>query len=661
MQASLCVRKGLRRGTLFPVYEAAVTLIGSAPSNHIILREPGVSASHCIIVPDPASGSFQLIDARSKSGLYVKSRPFVSGPITFGDVISIGPFELELVPAQHGIARPSPLRPTGRGPGRFEFGRHGRRNGLPLPPGSATVIGRGEFAHIRIEHHLVSEYHCLLALDPADNGSMPFLIDLYSANRTYVNRQPIHRKHVLPGDLIMIGRTTFEVSKIEDAPPPAPEPVKKPRKAVLRKRPAAPAPVAPPPEAKPTAETARRPRPAEAPPVQLVIEPPLVPEIAPTSPVPTPPQAPQGQPAPQLVTAPPRKPEPVAPAPPPEEPSAPRRVEEPKATAQVPVAPELTPAPEAPVPPGAELPAEEDDGPPPGSPDLGSRSATARELAEKPGEYAKYYGFREDPFQHSADPKYFYHSQCHWEAFTALNRWIETGPPVAVLFGEHGSGKTFLVSCLARRLALISPWTVVVRLDSETAKRDNLILAAVLSAAERYGGLALKGQSPLEVWRALLAEVRLRHSLLIVLVDDAQDFSREHLQALAELVSDPAVRNAVRILLAGEEHLRDLAAAPPLSDHLATTCYLSPMAADDVVAYVTHRVNLALEEERPLFTPRALEMLATYSGGIPRLINNVADAALFYAFCIGKQQVDREIVTQAIDELIRAESRPRTP
>jgi hypothetical protein len=55
---------------------------------------------------------------------------------------------------------------------------------------------------------------------------------------------------------------------------------------------------------------------------------------------------------------------------------------------------------------------------------------------------------------------------------------------LAVLYGEHGSGKTFLASCLAQRLALIDPRTVLIRPTRQVEKRDDLILAAVLGALD---------------------------------------------------------------------------------------------------------------------------------------------------------------------------------
>ena len=393
MQASLYVRRGPHSGAVFPVYSTAITLVGRAASNHVVLRDGSVSANHCVLAPCRGGEGFVLLDAHSRSEPQVNRRPFTKGHVTLGDVLTVGAFELELVPADRPWPTPKPLRPTSGGPARFQFGRSRRREFLPLPPGSATVVGRGPYAHIRVDHALISEYHCLIALDPDSPSAMPVLIDLRSSNGTYVHGRAIHRKHILPQDALLLGRTTFELRRLDVREAPA---------ASRRKH-------VPP----------RKRRGAAA-----DIPSPAAPEPAAT-------------PAPR----------PVAPAM-----SAPR--------------------------PAVQAPA------------ASARAGLGEQLA----------------------------------------------------------------------------------------------------------------------------------------------------------------------FLAGEEQLRDLVAVPPLADHLGVTCYLAPMPADGVAAYVLHRVRLASDEDRPLFTRRALEMLAAYSGGIPRLINNVADAALCHAYLHDAHEVTPDLLAAALDELLHADS-----
>ncbi|MFP4058561.1 MAG: FHA domain-containing protein [Candidatus Brocadiia bacterium] len=704
MQASLLVREGPLQGSEFPLYDAAITLVGRAGSNHVILRDRRVSAIHCLLAPAGKEGMFVLVDVRSKSGLRVNGADFAKGHVHVGDVVEVGPFELEVVPAHHGISRPAPIRPSVAAPTRFEFGRLRRGKGLLLPAGSTTVIGRAPYAHIRVDHRSVSDYHCVVALDPTDQGCMPFLIDLRSSQRTFVAGRPVHRKHVLPGDEIILGRTRFEVRRL-DVPRPAATP--RPRPQPPRRRPplAAATPPPKPQEAEDEALelealVARPPRPPkpEPPPKPVPVQEAPPEEVSegldfdqppPEQPAPPPPEEPAAQdqeaPAPQEAA-----PEEELPAPQQQEPAAPEEgagshsPDHPASSIQHRAS--RTPAPPEPQqadqreaadddlgyglehvlsnletvePPQATRPepAESFEAPAQPQPPALPGAAALRLLDQGPQDYQDYYRFREPPFANTTDPKVFYHSQCHWEAFTTLNRWVETGPPLAVLFGEHGCGKTFVAACLARRLDLIRPRPVVVCPDRGATRRDEIILAAALTAAQRYDLPAFRGRDPLEVWRATMAHIRRRNALVVLLVDDAHGVPERHLQELADLADEPEIRPAVRILLAGEERLRELVAVPPLAHHLGVSCYLSPLEADEVAAYMGHRLSLAAGNDRePLFTRRAAELVATYSGGIPRLINNVADAALRYACRTRKQQVSRHVVAQAIEELVEGDA-----
>ena len=673
MLARLRVLKGPQRGVLFPVLNGATTLIGRSPSNPIVLPDPGVSSIHCLLAPGTAAGRFVLIDARSRSGLLVKGKPFTKGEVAFGDVLTVGPFELELVPAGKEGAAAGPVPRVAKGPCLYEVGQAGQRKRVPLQVGGATMVGRGEYADVRLEDGRVSEYHCILAMEAAPDDVIPIVIDLYSANHTYVNGRAIHRKHVMPGHLIAVGKTEFEIRR---ASAPAPQAAPAPPRAALRHPSATASPQgagSSRQEAGSSRQTAGGRR-REAGAIPLAASDSLRAENGNPLKAETMEAEHVGPPLPTAVRRLPTAARAVAPAPPPPAKPAPSQGPRAVALADLGSLDELTegyrasqgqgpgvalvPDPGEQVRSRQEAVGSQDPEPPhAGAPPVDSRLPAAERLqpAQDAVDYWTSFGLPERPFGNTLNPHYFYHSRCHWGAFVALNRWVENGPPLAVLYGEHGSGKTFLASCLAQRLALIDPRTVLIRPTKQVEKRDDLILAAVLGALERYGEPSAKGRSSLDVWHALLAEIRRRRSLFAFLIDDAQEFAPSHLQALGELLENEDVRGVVRVLLTGEERLRDIVTRPPLSNHLGVSCYLSPMDAQEVAGYVAHRLNVASDDGKSLFTPRAIQLVTTYSGGIPRLINKVADAALAYASRCRLSQVSHEVVSQAIEELLRRE------
>ncbi len=78
----------------------------------------------------------------------------------------------------------------------------------PLDPATTCLIGRGAECDIVIRDDTrVSRRHA--ALKTNDDGHW-VLADLKSRNGTHVNRQPIVLQRLHGGDLIRIGRATFE-------------------------------------------------------------------------------------------------------------------------------------------------------------------------------------------------------------------------------------------------------------------------------------------------------------------------------------------------------------------------------------------------------------------------------------------------------------------
>jgi type II secretory pathway predicted ATPase ExeA len=543
----------------------------------------------------------------------------------------------------------------------------------------------------------------MLALDPTDDGRMPYLIDLHSTNRTYVNGRAVHRKHVLPGDTIVIGRTRFEIRRLDVSRPHVVElPEKPPERPpgagristkilpAAAGRPAfdetalGPAPLLRNSQERDqgldelleTLSVDNRPRApqptaSETPPPEIVLEPPqgspapatASPEARPASPAADEGEGGRAEAEPELL--------PAAEAVEPEtEPVL--LQEEPDAQ---PAAAEGTPTPSA-IPPADGvtelvfgLTADDDGATPELAPEpeatraidggrlarpaaLAAEGVAAKLLAQVPRDYSPFFGFRERPFGQTADPDYLFHGQCHWDALMALARWLKTGPPLAVLFGEAGCGKTLLVACLARRLAALRTPAVVIRAEPEVATPEELIAAAASRAAELGEPPPQDGQSPPETWRDTMGRLRRRNALAVFLIDDAHHMPQPALKGLAGLLEDLTAREGARLLLAGDETLREAVAVPPLCYHVGISCYLAPMDVNEVAAYVAHRLCLVSEDRNLVFTRRAVELIATYSGGVPRLVNSVADAALFYAFRSDRHQVSHDVVAQAIAEVL---------
>ena len=142
---------------------------------------------------------------------------------------------------------------------------------------------------------------------------------------------------------------------------------------------------------------------------------------------------------------------------------------------------------------------------------------------------------------------------------------------------------------------------------------------------------------------------------IVVVVDEAQGLRRSDLEELRSLAEAGTTSGArVAVLVAGQPEL-DLMLAT-LSDERRTpanTCRveLARLNASEVDPYVAYRLRLAGAHQDEVFEPDAIERIAGYAEGIPRVINQLCDAALRIAEQAGVPVVSVSIVDRAARQL----------
>jgi HD-GYP domain-containing protein (c-di-GMP phosphodiesterase class II) len=86
---------------------------------------------------------------------------------------------------------------------------------IPLPEGQTLTIGRSPQCDIPLDDQSVSRRHCTVQAA----GGVVHVIDLRSANGTFVNDRPIETAAVRPGDVLRAGATALEC-RVVGAPAP---------------------------------------------------------------------------------------------------------------------------------------------------------------------------------------------------------------------------------------------------------------------------------------------------------------------------------------------------------------------------------------------------------------------------------------------------------
>src|SRR5262249_52948796 len=135
----------------------------------------------------------------------------------------------------------------------------------------------------------------------------------------------------------------------------------------------------------------------------------------------------------------------------------------------------------------------------------------------------------------------------------------------------------------------------------------------------------------------------------VVFFDEAQalnDATLDALPTLLDLVREDG-RSALQVVLAGQPELESRLSASghaALRSRVVVTAPLGPLPPNEVAAYVRARLEHAKARDLDIFTPDALARLAVLSGGIPRTINVLCEAALTSAFADGQHHIGRPTI-----------------
>ena len=87
----------------------------------------------------------------------------------------------------------------------------------------------------------------------------------------------------------------------------------------------------------------------------------------------------------------------------------------------------------------------------------------------------------------------------------------------------------------------------------------------------------------------------------------------------------------------------------PFAQRIAVNFFLSGLSRTQTRSYIAHRLEKAGGPPH-IFNPEAIDMIFQASGGIPRSINLLCDAALVYGFGYELETIDATVIQQVIKD-----------
>ena len=264
--------------------------------------------------------------------------------------------------------------------------------------------------------------------------------------------------------------------------------------------------------------------------------------------------------------------------------------------------------------------------------------------------YLDFYGLREQPFSPTPDPKFLYLTPGHREALAQLLYGVAEGKGFMVLTGEVGTGKTTLIHTLLERL---DGGTAVAFVLNSTLPFDGLLEYVLedFGIPSPNGTLAQR----LVALNRFLIERRRAGQTALLIVDEAQNLSPSTLEQIRLLSNfETPTGKLLQILLAGQPELREKLARPDLrqlTQRIGMRCAIRPLTPEETREYIRSRLAVAGASDARVFGDRAVQRIAQYTGGVPRLISLLCDHCLVMGYAEQMRRVDGDTVERAIDGL----------
>lgn len=264
--------------------------------------------------------------------------------------------------------------------------------------------------------------------------------------------------------------------------------------------------------------------------------------------------------------------------------------------------------------------------------------------------YTAFFGLREKPFDLLPNPDFLFPSRAHKRAMTYLTHGIRQRAGFILLTGEVGSGKTTLIRNIIR-----TQLKDCVLAKVFNTKVDSLQLLMQINADF---GLETTGRDKAALLRDLndfLIDQYAQRRQAVLIIDEAQNLTPEILEEVRMLSNLETDRDKLlQIILVGQPELRDLLTQPgllQLRQRIQINCHIHPLTAEEVREYILFRLEKAGNRDALTLTDEAVEAIATYSRGIPRLVNIICDYIMVDAFSAQTRQIEGRVVHELAADL----------
>jgi general secretion pathway protein A len=266
------------------------------------------------------------------------------------------------------------------------------------------------------------------------------------------------------------------------------------------------------------------------------------------------------------------------------------------------------------------------------------------------GPFSSFFHLRDNPFRANPDPRYLFLAQRTRESLDQIIESIRRRKGLLLLTGEVGTGKTVLLNRLMEWLDQERvPKAFIFNSHLKASEVLELILADFGIPFNANRGTAL---AHLHTW---LQDRSCAGETPVLFVDEAQGLTLRVLEELRMLLNlETPEGSLLQIVLCGQPEFEETLKRPELRQlrqRIALRCRTAPLTFAETQGYIDARLGVAGAAGFSVFGPEAVQALAHYSRGLPRVLNALCERALLRAASEKLRPVPGRIITEAAREL----------
>ncbi len=265
--------------------------------------------------------------------------------------------------------------------------------------------------------------------------------------------------------------------------------------------------------------------------------------------------------------------------------------------------------------------------------------------------YENYFSMQQRPFSIAPNPEFLYAHGQYQEAIAVLEYGMVHRGGFTLLTGEVGTGKTTLCKHL---LHLVPENTEVALILHPQLDRIELLQ---LICREFYLDIRweAKESEMIEALTVFLLSVYAKGGYSLLVIDEAQHLDSSVLELIRLLTNlETHTDKLLQIILLGQPELKsrlEQHSLRQLNQRFTARFHLKPLSFPQVRQYLQHRLKV-VGVSRGLFSYAASYAVYRLSGGIPRLINLLADRSLMGSFAKDYKHVHMHVVYKAAKEVL---------